>query len=82
MNPSSLVIRGLILRGIALTTLLALASLPCLAAPASDGTSIQSMLPIGDSGPPPTEYLKDDLLVRVAPRQMEYYAARVVRPAP
>lgn len=53
--------------------------------PASDGvvrTSIESMLPIGDSGRPPSEYAQDDLLIRVAPREMEYYATRIVRPAP
>ena len=37
------------------------------------------MLPVGTSGAPPEEYEKDDLLVRVAPRMMEYYVVRIVR---
>lgn len=50
--------------------------------PSSDGSVVSSplsMVPIGESGPPPEEFLKDDLLVRIAPRQMEYYALRIVR---
>lgn len=51
--------------------------------PSSDGmvrTSVSSMQPVGDSGPPPDEYESDDLLVRIAPRAgMEYYTARIVR---
>jgi len=50
--------------------------------PSSDGlvlTAVTSMEPIGRSGAPPEEYEKDDLLVRVAPRLMEYYAVRIVR---
>lgn len=50
--------------------------------PASDGgvlTSPQAMDPIGDSGAAPEAFERDDLLFRVAPREMEYYAARIVR---
>jgi hypothetical protein len=51
--------------------------------PPSDGlvrTSVGSMLPVGESGYPPEEYERDDLLFRVAPRAgMEYYVTRIVR---
>lgn len=50
--------------------------------PAGDGavwTSASSMQPVGESGPPPGEYQKDDLLIRVAPRVGEYFTARIVR---
>ena len=50
--------------------------------PSSDGlvmSAVTSMLPVGTSGAPPEEYQKDDFLVRVAPRVMEYYVARIVR---
>jgi hypothetical protein len=42
-------------------------------------TSASALQPIGKSGPPPEEYEKDDLLVRIAPRAGTYYATRVVR---
>jgi hypothetical protein len=51
--------------------------------PPSDGlvrTSASAMQPVGESGPPPDEYQKDDILIRVAPRAgLQYYATRVVR---
>jgi len=50
--------------------------------PSSDGlvlAALASMVPVGDSGEPPEEYEKDDLLLRVAPAAMEYYLARIVR---
>jgi len=50
--------------------------------PSGDGlvlSAVTSMEPVGRSGAPPEEYEKDDLLVRVAPRLMEYYAVRIVR---
>ena len=50
--------------------------------PSSDGVvlaALASMVPVGESGEPPEEYEKDDLLLRVAPAGMEYYLARIVR---
>jgi len=50
--------------------------------PSSDGlvhAALASMVPVGESGEPPEEYGKDDLLLRVAPAEMEYYLARIVR---
>ena len=50
--------------------------------PSSDGlvlAALASMVPVGESGEPPEEYEKDDLLLRVAPARMEYYLARIVR---
>jgi len=50
--------------------------------PSGDGlvlAALASMVPVGDSGEPPEEYEKDDLLLRVAPAEMEYYLARIVR---
>ena len=50
--------------------------------PSSDGqilTELASMEPIDESGPPPVEYERDDILIQVAPRSMEYFVARIVR---
>jgi len=50
--------------------------------PPNDGvviTSLASMWPLDGVTPPPEEYAKDDLLVRVAPRELEYYAVRIVK---
>ena len=40
---------------------------------------IANMYPVGDSGPPPEEFERDDILVKVAPLTAEYYAIRIVR---
>jgi len=47
---------------------------------ANDGrvlTALADMQPIGDSPPPPDEFEKDDVLIKVSPRQAEYYAVRL-----
>ena len=58
-------------------------SAPSDQSPAGDGlilTPASALQPVGESGPPPNEYQKDDILIRVAPRAgMVYYATRVVR---
>lgn len=49
--------------------------------PSSDGitlTALSSLKVLGDSGPAPEEFLRNDLLFRVAPQEMEYYVARIV----
>jgi hypothetical protein len=50
--------------------------------PSSDGVvvnALEMMRPVGDGPLPPEELEEGDVLVRVAPRQMEYYAVRIVR---
>jgi hypothetical protein len=50
--------------------------------PASDGrvsTLVSDMEPVGASPPAPLEYEKGDLLVRVAPEEMEYAVVRIER---
>lgn len=50
--------------------------------PSSDGvtlTALASLEALGDSGSVPEEFERDDLLFRIAPREMEYYVARIVR---
>lgn len=48
--------------------------------PASDGvilTAVDAMEPIGSSPPAPDACVAGDVVVRVAPRRMEYYAGRL-----
>ncbi|MCP4661502.1 MAG: hypothetical protein GY856_39370 [bacterium] len=50
--------------------------------PSSDGVvlnALEMMRPVGDSPPPPEDFATGDVLVRVKPAPMEYYAVRLVR---